>query len=214
MTTPKTAPKRVALYARVSTLDKLQDPETQLRELRELAHHRGLTIAGEFVDFASGKDNDRPEYGKLLAAVRRRDVDVVLVWRYDRFARSTHALINAFTEFHSLGVDFISLQEGTDTTTAQGKLVFTIMAGLAEFESALISERVTAGMERARAEGKHVGRPPVDPKMIEQMQELRRQGRSYSDIQKACRGVGRSTVVKHTRGIKRKSRSRRAANRR
>ncbi len=131
------------------------------------------------------RDNDRPEYGKILAAVRRRDVDVVLVWRYDRFARSTHAIINALTEFHALGVDFISLQEGTDTTTAQGKLVFTIMAGLAEFESALISERVTAGMERARAEGKHVGRPPVDSKTIEQMQEFRRQGRSYSDIQKA-----------------------------
>ncbi len=135
---------------------------------------------------------------------------MVLVWRYDRFARSTHALINALTEFHALGVDFISLQEGTDTTTAQGKLVFTIMAGLAEFESALISERVTAGMERARAEGKHVGRPPVDPKMIAQMQKLRRQGRSYSDIQKACRGVGRSTVVKHTRGIKPDPRSRRS----
>ncbi len=135
---------------------------------------------------------------------------VVLVWRYDRFARSTHALINALTEFHALGVDFISLQEGTDTTTAQGKLVFTIMAGLAEFESALISERVIAGMERARADGKHIGRPPLDPKMIDQMQELRRQGRSYSDIQKACRGVGRSTVVKHTRGVKPDPRSRRS----
>lgn len=208
MTTPKTAPKRVALYARVSTLDRHQDPETQLRQLREHAQHRGFAIAGELVDHASGRDNDRPEYGKLLDAARRRDVDVVLVWRYDRFARSTHALINALTEFHSLGVDFISLQEGTDTTTAQGKLVFTIMAGLAEFESALISERVTAGMERARAEGKHVGRPPVDPKTIEQMQELRRQGRSYSNIQKACRGVGRSTVVKHTRGVKPDPRSR------
>ena len=210
MTTPKIAPKRVALYARVSTLDRHQDPETQLRPLREHAQHRGFAIVREFVDYASGRDNARSEYGKLLDAARRRDGDVVLVWRYDRFARSTHALINALTEFHALGVDFISLQEGTDTTTAQGKLVFTIMSGLAEFESALISERVTAGMERARAEGKHVGRPPVDPKTIEQMQELRRQGRSYSDIQKACRAVGRSTVVKHTRGIRRVPRSRRS----
>ena len=99
MTTPKTAPKRVALYARVSTLDRHQDPETQLRQLREHAQHRGFAIAGEFVDHASGRDNDRPEYGKLLDAARRRDVDVVLVWRYDRFARSTHALINALTAF-------------------------------------------------------------------------------------------------------------------
>ena len=189
---------------------KHQDPETQLRQLREHAQHRDFAIVREFVDYASGRDNARSEYGKLLDAACRRVVDMVLVWRYDRFARSTHALINALTEFHSLGVDFISLQEGTDTTTAQGKLVFTIMSGLAEFESALISERVIAGMECARAEGKHVGRPPVDPKTIEQMQELRRQGRSYSDIQKACRGVGRSTVVKHTRGIKPDPRSRRS----
>ncbi len=109
---------RVALDARVSTLDRHQDPETQLRPLREHAQHRGFAIVREFVDYASGRDNARSEYGKLLDAARRRDVDVVLVWRYDRFARSTHALINALTEFHSLGVDFISLQEGTDTTTA------------------------------------------------------------------------------------------------
>ncbi len=189
---------------------KLQDPETQLRPLHEHAQRRGFAIAVEFVDHASGRDNARSEYGKLLDAARRWDLDVVLVWRYDRFARSTHALINALTEFHSLGVDFISLQEGTDTTTAQGKLVFTIMAGHAEFERALISERVTAGMARARTEGNHIGRPPVDPKTIEQMRLLRRQGRSYSDIQKACRGVGRSTVVKYTRGVRRATRSRRS----
>ncbi len=86
MTTPKTAPKRVALYARVSTVDKHQDPETQLRQLRDHAQHRGFAIAHEFVDYASGRDNARSEYGKLLDAARRRDVDVVLVWRYDRFA--------------------------------------------------------------------------------------------------------------------------------
>ncbi len=84
------------------------------------------------------------------------------------------------------------------------------MAGLAKIESALISERVIAGMERARADGKHIGRPPLDPKTIDQMQELRRQGRSYSDIEKACRGVGRSTVVKHTRGINPGPRNRRS----
>ena len=110
---------------------------TQLRQLREHARHRGFEVVGEFVDHASGRRNDRGEYNRLFEAVQRRDVDVVLVWRYDRFARSTHALINALTEFHSRGVDFISLQKGTDTTMPQGKLVFTIMAGLAEFESAL-----------------------------------------------------------------------------
>ena len=89
MTTPKTTQKRGALYARVSTLDRHQDPETQLRQLREHAQHRGFAIADEFIDYASGRDNARAEYGKLLDAARRRDVDVdvdvVLVWRYDRF---------------------------------------------------------------------------------------------------------------------------------
>src|SRR5437868_3743616 len=126
-----------AIYARVSTLDKTQDPKTQLRPLREYAARRGFIVAEEFVDRASGKRDDRHNYQRLREAVCHSSVDVVLVWRYDRFARSTHSLVNALAEFSSLGVDFISLQEGIDTTTPQGKLVFTIMAGLAEFESSL-----------------------------------------------------------------------------
>ncbi len=144
---------RSILYARVSTLDKNQDPETQLRQLREYATRRGFDVSHELIDRASGRNGDRPSLKRLWELVRRRETDVVLVWRYDRFARSTHALVNALNEFNALGVDFISLQEGTDTTTPQGKLVFAIMAGLAEFESSLISERVKAGMERAKAQG-------------------------------------------------------------
>src|SRR5690349_8561372 len=140
--------KRVAIYARVSTADKSQDPQTQLRQLRQYAKRRGFTIAGEFIDHASGRGDNRPEYRKLFDAVRKRAVDVVLVWRYDRFARSTQALVNALMEFQSLGVDFISYQEAVDTTTPQGKLFFTMASGFAEFESSLISERVKAGMER------------------------------------------------------------------
>ena len=134
---------RAVLYARVSTLDKNQDPETQLRQLRDYAAHRGFEVSHELVDRASGRNNDRPSLKRLWELVRRRETDIVLV------ARSTHALVSALNEFNALGVDFISLQEGTDTTTPQGKLVFAIMAGLAEFESSLISERVKAGMERA-----------------------------------------------------------------
>jgi len=115
---------RVAIYARVSTLDKSQDPKTQLRPLREYASRRGFSVVAEFVDHASGRADDRESYQALRDAVRRRTTDVILVWRYDRFARSTHALINALTEFNSLGVDFISLQEGIDTTTPQGKTCF------------------------------------------------------------------------------------------
>ncbi len=190
---------RAAIYARVSTLDKSQDPKTQLRPLREYAARRGFTVAAEFVDHASGKADDRQNYQALRDAVRRRAADIVLVWRYDRFARSTHALINALSEFNSLGVDFISLQEGIDTTTPQGKLVFTIIAGLAEFESSLIGDRVRAGMARARAEGKHVGRTPLDDKIVALIVALKRQGKSVSVIQRElC--VSRGVVVKYAKG--------------
>jgi DNA invertase Pin-like site-specific DNA recombinase len=143
--------KRVAIYARVSTVDKGQDPETQLITLRDYVERRDFQMVGEYIDYASGIREDRPQYWALLEAVRKRQVDVVLVWRYDRFARSTQALVQALKEFQSLGVDFISYQENIDTTTPQGEMIFTVMASLAQFESALISERVKAGMARAKA---------------------------------------------------------------
>ena len=154
---------RAGLYARVSTEDKGQDPETQLRPLREYAERRGFSVAGEFVDRASGTTEQRPQYQRLLEAARKRELDVVLVWRYDRFARSTRALVNALGEFRARGVAFISYQENVDTTTPQrvGELVFGMMANLAQFESALIGERVKAGMARARAQGKRTSRPPL-----------------------------------------------------
>ena len=96
------------------------------------------------------------------------------MWRYDRFARSTQALVNALMEFRALGVDFISHQENVDTTTPQGEMVFNIMASLAQFESSLIGERVKAGMARARAQGKHVGRPPLPPEKLEHIKRLLR----------------------------------------
>ena len=133
----------------------------------------------------------------MLAGVRRRQFDVVLVWRYDRFARSTRELVNQLEEFHELGVDFVSLNEQTDTTTPQGKLVFTFMAGLAEFESALIGQRVRAGMARAKEEGKRISRPSIDEKIIKKIRNLRREGKSLSYIEKKC-GVSRPTVVKYS----------------
>jgi DNA invertase Pin-like site-specific DNA recombinase len=153
------AQKRVAIYARVSTVDKGQDPETQLLALREYAARRGFILVGQYVDYASGRRDDRPQYQALFKAARTRQIDVVLVWRYDRFARSTQALVNALKEFQHLGVDFISYQENIDTTTPQGELIFTVMASLAQFESALISERVKAGMARAKAQGRRISAP-------------------------------------------------------
>ena len=133
---------------------------------------------GEYVDYASGTNEDRPQYQALFAAARGRQLDVVLVWRYDRFAHSTTALVNALQEFHSLGVDFISYQEHIDTTTPQGELIFTVMASLAQFESALMSERVKAGMARAKAQGKRISRAPLARPIQTRIARLYAQGTS------------------------------------
>ena len=192
-------PKRAAIYARVSTTEGRQDPETQLRDLREYAERRGFELIDEFVDRATGLTEDRDEYTLLRAQARRRAFDVVLVWRYDRFARSLPALVKALEEFKALGIDFISLQEQVDTTTPQGELIFGIMASLAQFESRLIGERVKAGMARAKAEGKRIGRPPVSPEQVEKVLELRSSGRSLRKIALET-GLGRSTVGRIVQG--------------
>ena len=176
------AKKRVAIYARVSTFEKGQDPETQLRQLREYVTRRNFESAGEFVDYASGKTENREQYKAMLDLVRKRQIDVVLVWRYDRFARSTQALVNALNEFRSLGVDSISYQENIDTTTPQGELIFSIMASLAQFESALVSQRVKAGMARAKSQGKRVSRPPLSKVTQNKIQDLYKEKVSIKQI--------------------------------
>ena len=174
--------KRVALYARVSTLDKGQDPETQLMQLREYAKNRNFEIIGEFIDYASGTSGDRKEYKRMLNLAKKRKLEVVLVWRYDRFARSTQALVNALKEFKILGIDFISYQENIDTTTPTGELIFHVMASLAQFESSLISERVKAGMQRAKAQGKNISRPKLSQEKQAQIFNLQKTGLSMNKI--------------------------------
>ncbi len=137
----------------------------------------------------------------MLAAARQRQIDVVLVWRYDRFARSTQALVQALNEFHSLGVDFISSQENIDTTTPQGEMIFTVMASLAQFESALMSERVKAGMARARAQGKRISRPPIPRGVQGRIADLYRQGVSMHQISKKL-GIGYSTAWNYVQRVK------------
>jgi DNA invertase Pin-like site-specific DNA recombinase len=188
--------KRVALYARVSTLDKGQDPETQLQPLREYAGRRGFKIQGEYVDTASGTTEERGQYRAMLELARKRKLDVVLVWRYDRFARSTQALVNALKEFQSLGVDFISYQENIDTTTPTGELIFHVMASLAQFESSLISQRVKAGMARAKAQGKQISRPKLNATKLKQIQDLHKTGLSMNQISIRC-GVAYGTVYNY-----------------
>jgi DNA invertase Pin-like site-specific DNA recombinase len=189
-------PKRVALYARVSTLDKGQDPETQLVQLRGYAQARNFEVVSEFIDYASGTSEDRTQYKLMMAAAKKRKIDVVLVWRYDRFARSTQALVNALKEFQSLGIDFISYQENIDTTTPTGELIFHVMASLAQFESSLISQRVKAGMARAKAQGKHIARPPITKELQAKIIELQREGLSMNKISKTL-GVAYGTVYNY-----------------
>ena len=188
--------KRVALYARVSTLDKGQDPETQLVQLRQYAQARNFEIVTEYIDYASGTTEDRTQYKLMMAAAKKRKIDVVLVWRYDRFARSTQALVNALKEFQSLGIDFISYQENIDTTTPTGELIFHVMASLAQFESSLISQRVKAGMARAKAQGKHIARPPIAKELQAQILALQKEGLSLNKISKTL-GIAYGTVYNY-----------------
>jgi len=189
-------PKRVALYARVSTLDKGQDPETQLVQLRQFAQARNFEIVTEYIDYASGTSEDRTQYKLMMDAAKKRKIDVVLVWRYDRFARSTQALVNALKDFQSLGIDFISYQENIDTTTPTGELIFHVMASLAQFESSLISQRVKAGMARAKAQGKHIARPPISKHLQAQILTLQREGLSMNKISKTL-GIAYGTVYNY-----------------
>ncbi len=153
---------RCAVYARVSTSNHGQDPEVHLSEVRDYCNRRGWDIAAEYVDRGiSGSTERRPALDRLLADCRKRLVDAVVVYRYDRFARSLRQLVNALEEFRALGIQFVSLHEGVDTSTPNGRLVFGIFASIAEFERELICDRVRSGIAAARAKGKRLGRPPV-----------------------------------------------------
>jgi DNA invertase Pin-like site-specific DNA recombinase len=157
-------------------------------------------MVGEFVDHASGTTETRPQYQRLLEAVRKRELDVVLVWRYDRFARSARAPVNAQGEFRARGVAFISYQDNVDTTTPQGVVVFGMMANLAQFESALIGERVKAGMARARAQGKRTSRPPIPEATRRKIAELHSQGVSIEQIAKRL-GIAYGTAWNYAKNM-------------
>lgn len=156
--TQKDQKTRVGLYARVSTSD--QHARSQLLELKAFCHARGWDVVTECVDEGiSGIRDRRPQLDKLMRWARARKLDVILVSRYDRFARSLRHLVTALEEFNALGVDFVSVHEGTDTSTPTGKLLFNLVASMAEFERELIRERVKAGLVAARAAGVKLGRP-------------------------------------------------------
>ena len=173
---------RAAIYARVSTANNGQDPTMQTRELHEYCERRGWKVAGEYVDVGiSGAKEKRPELDRLMGEAHRRHFDAVVVWRFDRFARSVSHLLRALKMFKALGVEFVSLSEQVDTSTPTGKMVFTVLGAVAELERSLIAERVRAGLRHARAKGKCLGRPRVVVDAA-RIATLRAQGRSWRDI--------------------------------
>ncbi len=173
---------RVAIYARVSTHGKGQDVEMQLRDLRSYVQSRGMGVYREYCDNGiSGRKTTRPELDELMADARKKKFDVVLCWRFDRFARSTKHLVTALEEFKHLGIDFISFQENIDTSSPMGKAMFTIVSAIAELEADIIRERVMAGLAKARAKGKRLGRPSPDIN-TEELIELRKSGLSIRSI--------------------------------
>ena len=188
---------RAAIYARVSTLAG-QSPQMQLDVLREYAARRGIGIAGEFVDHGvSGARDQRPELDRLMAGARQRAFDVVLVYRFDRFARGVRHLVSALDEFQALGVEFVSYSESVDTSTPIGRAMFAIIAALAALERDIVVERSVEGQRRARARGKHVGRPRrvVDERRV---LRLRAEGRSLRAIARAT-GASRTVITRVVR---------------
>ena len=173
---------RAAIYARVSTANNGQDPTMQTRELREYCERRGWQVGGEYVDVGiSGTKEKRPELDRMLTDAHRRRFDAVVVWKFDRFARSVSHLLRALETFRSLGIEFVSLSEQVDTSTPTGKMVFTVLGAVAELERSLIAERVRAGLRNARAKGKRLGRPRVVVDAA-RIATLRVQGRSWREI--------------------------------
>ena len=182
---------RIGIYARVSTKD--QSCELQVRDLRAYCAARGFDLLREYVDVGqSGAKDSRPELNKLMDDARKRQFDAIVVWRFDRFARSTKHLLLALEEFRSLGIQFISYQENIDTSSALGQALFTIVSAVAQLERDLIRERVSAGIRNARANGKRLGRPmrAVDRGRILQMRVA---GQSLRQIATNL-GVGYGTV--------------------
>jgi len=183
--------KRAALYMRVSTLE--QHPETQLHDLRQMARQRGLEVVEQYVDHGiSGTRARRPGLDKMMADARRGRFDIVLVWACDRMARSVRHFLEVLDELNRLHIEFVSFREQLDTGGPLGRAVVVIISAIAELERSLIVERVRAGMRRARLEGRHIGRRPLD---VDHGAVLRHRadGQSISQIAKSF-AISRTTV--------------------
>jgi DNA invertase Pin-like site-specific DNA recombinase len=184
--------KRAALYLRVSTVD--QHPETQLHDLRSLAAQRGYEIVAEYTDRISGVKAKRPGLDHLMSDARRGCCDVVLVWAFDRIARSVKHFLDVLDELNHLNIEFISFRENIDTGGPLGRAMIVIIGAIAELERNLIIERVRAGMRRAKLEGRRIGRAPIPVDRVAILRD-RERGRSLTEIA-AAHGISRALVSK------------------
>jgi DNA invertase Pin-like site-specific DNA recombinase len=182
---------RAGIYARVSTIDQQTIP-LQIRALREYAVRRGWTIAQQVKEVGSGA-SQRQLRERLLEAARRREIDVVLVWRLDRWGRSVADLLATLQELQHLGVGFASLTEALDLTTPAGRAMATLLAVFAEFEREILRERVRAGLAHARKNGKKLGRPATAARHASEIRKLHRAGVSKSEIARRLE-IGRTSV--------------------
>ncbi len=183
-------PKRVGVYIRISTGE--QNPDLQKHELPEYSERRGWQVVQTYFDAVSGGKDKRPALDRLMADARRRKLDVVVVWKFDRFARSTSHLLRALEEFSALGIDFVSVTEAIDTSTPAGKMVFTILGAVAELERSIIRERVVAGQRAAKRRGVKFGRPSVAVDAAS-VRILRERGLSWRAISAEI-GVAKDTL--------------------
>jgi len=184
----------IAIYARVSTQD--QSTESQLLDLRQYATSRGWCVFKEYTDNGvSGSTDNRPALNELMDDAKKRKFGVVLVWRFDRFARSTKHLILALEEFRNLGVDFVSYQENIDTSSPLGSAIFTIISAVAQLERDIIAERVKAGLRRAKENGKKLGRPRAEVSKGE-IYRLHSHGLSLRQIATQL-NISKSTVARY-----------------
>lgn len=184
---------RVALYARTSTTD--QHPEMQINALRKHAEERGWQIVAEYVDHGvSGRKDRRPQLDELMKHVSRGGLDVVAVWKFDRFARSVRHLVLTLDDLHARGIDFVSMQDGVDTSTPTGRFQFHILSAVAQLEADIVRSRTIAGLAEARRRGAKIGRP----RAVIDLTEARRLLAAGSSLRGAARTlkVGASTLAR------------------
>jgi len=186
--------KRVAIYARVSTNG--QTTENQVKELETVAKRMKWEVVEQYIDqgISGAKDKDkRPAFDQMCKAAVRREFDLIMTWSVDRLGRSLQHLLGFISDIHAKGVDLYLHQQGIDTTTPAGKAMFQMCGVFAEFERSIIQDRVRAGLARARAEGKRLGRPTVSTKVERAVRAQRRKGKGIKKIAREL-GIGTGTV--------------------